>query len=108
MNNGGKKLIILGIASILIALITSGVSLAVYHNSGDIYLDRSRPGFLPDKEEKEEEKEKEEEYVFSDNGAITPEILEEYLKHYQEVINYTDNIRDPFSATPLSDSALGL
>ena len=52
MSSGGRKLIILGIASALIALATTGISLAIYHNSGDIYLDRSRPGFLPDEDEK--------------------------------------------------------
>ena len=36
MSSGGRKLIILGIASALIALVTTGISLAIYHNSGDI------------------------------------------------------------------------
>ena len=45
---GGRNLLILGIISVLIAVTTTGVSLAIYHYSGDIYLDRSRPGFLPD------------------------------------------------------------
>ena len=50
MTTGGRNLVLLGVGSILIAFIMTGVSLAVYHNSGDIYLDRSRPGFLPDEE----------------------------------------------------------
>jgi alpha-galactosidase/6-phospho-beta-glucosidase family protein len=45
----------------MIALATTGVSLAIYHNSGDIYLDRSRPGFLPDEQEIKQEEQKEEE-----------------------------------------------
>ena len=57
MTVGSRNLIILGVVSGIIALATTGVSLAVYHNSGDIYLDRSRPGYLPDKEEIEEEDE---------------------------------------------------
>ena len=52
---GGWNLIIMGLISIVIATATTGISLAIYHNSGDIYLDRSRPGFLPDEEEIEED-----------------------------------------------------
>ena len=48
LNKGGWNLVILGIMAVVIAVITSGVSLLIYHNSGDIYLYRSRPGFLPD------------------------------------------------------------
>ena len=36
VEKGSRNLIILGIASMLIALSTTGVSLAIYHNSGDI------------------------------------------------------------------------
>ena len=62
--NGGRNLVIMGVASIVVSLATTGVSLAIYHNTGDIYLDRSRPGYLPDEQEIEEENEKQEEYVF--------------------------------------------
>ena len=39
---GGRHLAILGAGAILIAGVTTGISLMVYRNSGDIYLDRSR------------------------------------------------------------------
>ena len=79
MTRGGQNLVIMGIASILIALATTGVSLAIYHNSGDIYLDRSRPGYLPDESEIEVEGEKEEEeYSFEKSGKLTVEVIEEY------------------------------
>ena len=55
MEPGGRNLVLLGVLATLIAVITTGVSLMLYHNSGDIYLDRSRPGFLPDEEEAEDE-----------------------------------------------------
>ena len=51
MTKGGKNLVLLGVLAVLIATVTTCISLAIYHNSGDIYLDRSRPGFLPDEEE---------------------------------------------------------
>ncbi len=50
-NRGAINLIIMGLLAVLIAVSTTGISLAIYHNSGDIYLDRSRPGYLPDEEE---------------------------------------------------------
>ena len=53
--NGARNLFIMSLVAILIALSTTGVSLAIYHNSGDIYLDRSRPGFLPDEDEIEDD-----------------------------------------------------
>ena len=55
IREGSRNLLLLGLVSIVVALMTTGVSLAVYHNSGDIYLDRSRPGFLPDDEEVEDD-----------------------------------------------------
>ena len=54
-SHGGRNLIILGIASILIALATTSVSLAIYRATGDIYLDRSRPGFISEGEQHNEE-----------------------------------------------------
>ena len=58
------NLFLLGVGATLIAMLTTGISILIYHYSGDIYLDRSRPGFLPDKEEIESQDE-DEEYVFS-------------------------------------------
>lgn len=107
MTGGGKKLMILGLVSILIALATTGVSLAIYHNSGDIYLDRSRPGFLPDEEEIEDD-EPEEEYVFEKSGKITKEVVKEYLEKLQLEINEIDEYKEPFNEKALSDDTLGI
>ena len=107
MTTGGKNLILLGIISIAISLITSGVSLAVYHDSGDIYLDRSRPGFLPDKEEIKESSGTE--YTFADDGGkITEEELKEYLENLNEVQEKFKALPDPYSAESLSDEALNI
>ena len=43
---GGRNLFLLGIIATSVALLTTFISLKIYHDSGDIYLDRSRPGFL--------------------------------------------------------------
>jgi hypothetical protein len=59
--SGARNLVLLGLASILIAVMTTSVALAIYHNSGDIYLDRSRPGYLPDEQEIEKDEDKKDE-----------------------------------------------
>lgn len=102
---GGRNLIILGVASVIISVITTIASLLIYHNSGDIYLDRSRPGYLPDKSENENKPDK---YTFSDSGSISGKDLEEYLNHLDQTIKSANNIEDPFSSDPLTDESLGI
>ena len=108
-NNGGKKLVLLCIISVFITLCLTTISLAIYHYSGDIYLDRSRPGYLPDNEEVKEEVEDEEgDYDFAKSGPINKEVLEEYLKKLQIEIDALDDYQNPFDADALSDSQFGL
>lgn len=104
--SNNHNLLILGVLSVGIAFVTTIVSLILYHNTGDIYLDRSRPGFLPDKSESEELPEKD--YTFPSSGVLTEENLDEYIKNFQEVINYIDDLEGPFSEAPLSDNSLGI
>ena len=107
--DGGKNLVVLGLASIVISIITTGVSLAIYHNTGDIYLDRSRPGYLPDEQEIEEEGEKqEEEYVFDRSGKITIDVIDEYLEKIQTEVRAIDAYSDPFDENALSNAKLGI
>lgn len=106
--SGGKNLILLGALSTLIAILTTGVSLMIYHNSGDIYLDRSRPGFLPDEEEAQEEKIEEEEYNFSRSGKITGEALDEFLKNLDIEVQAIDARDDQFGEATLSNERLGI
>ncbi|MBQ8984860.1 hypothetical protein IJ098_03335 [Candidatus Saccharibacteria bacterium] len=103
---GSRNLTILGIVSTGIAILTTAVSLIVYHNSGDIYLDRSRPGYLPDKSEIQTQVESS--YDFSVTGPLTKEVLDEYIKHYNEELNIIDDLEAPFSEEPLSDKSLGI
>lgn len=109
MTHGGRNLVILGVAATIIAIVTTGVSLLIYHNSGDIYLDRSRPGYLPDEEEIEEEEEKEEEeYNFEKSGKLTVEVIEEYLEKIDVEIKAIDSYEKPFDEDVLSDERLGI
>ena len=107
---GGWNLTILGLASIVIALLTTGVSLAIYHNSGDIYLDRSRPGFLPDEKEIEQDDDDDDnkEYVFDKSGKMTPEVIQEYLKNFSLEMEAVDAYEKPFGEEIVSDEHLGI
>lgn len=105
--SGSRNLVLLGLGAILITLITTFISLKIYHDSGDIYLDRSRPGFLPEKDEAEKEKDPAD-FKFSDSGIITPAVLDEYLENLKTEINRLNDFSDdPFSPAPLSDETLG-
>ena len=109
MEDAPKKnhnLLILGLVSTTVALITTAISVYVYHASGDIYLDRSRPGFLPD--EKEVESNLKEDYKFSENDEVNNENLENFLKNYKEVLDDLDRVSNPFDGKPLSNESLDI
>lgn len=109
LTRGGRNLIILGVASILIAILATTVGLLIYHVSGDIYLDRSRPGFLPDEEEVEQNiEQKPAEYQFESSGKLTPETIDEYIEHYNKELQAIDAYEKPFDENVLSDEYLGI
>ena len=108
MTSGARNLAILGIGAILITTLTTGVSLFIYRQTGDIYLDRSRPGYLPDEEEVLQESETNTNYTYSDTGALDQAELDEYLKNLQVLIDRLDDYADAYSASPLSDESLGI
>lgn len=110
MSNGSRNLVLLGLISTLIALTTTGVSLAIYHNSGDIYLDRSRPGYLPDEEEIEQEESEpdEEEYVFNKDAQLTDVVINEFLEELKKETDAIDAYEKPFGSDVLSDEHLGI
>ena len=106
---GGFNLILMGIIAIAIAMMTTGVSMAIYHNSGDIYLDRSRPGFLPDEEEIEDNDDDEKtEFDFSKVEKLNAETIKEYLDNIEKEIEEIDSYKHPFGAEVLSDENLGI
>ena len=108
MTKGGRNLLLLGASSIAFAIVTTGVSLALYNNSGDIYLDRSRPGFLPDAKENSEDQQNKDNYKFSDSGSIDKDSLNEYLNNIQTETKRLDQIKSPFDTSVLSDETLGI
>lgn len=107
-SKGGKNLVILGVLSALVAIITTSVSLIIYHNSGDIYLDRSRPGFLPDEEEIEENIEEKNDFNFEKSGKLIVQDIKEYLAGVEAEMKAIDAYEDPFGEKVLSDENLGI
>lgn len=104
--HGGRNLIILGISVAVIALITTSVSLYIYRITGDIYLDRSRPGFISDDEKYEEEPKNSEE--FSSEGEIDSNAIDKYLEQLDTTQKRIDAHSSDFSGEQLSDDALGI
>lgn len=108
-NFGARNLVLLGLISTVIAIATTALSLVIYHNSGDIYLDRSRPGFLPDeKEEEEREEQVNAKYTFSDTGDLDSQALDEYLNKIKPTQDSLSQLKNPFSEDSLSDESLGI
>ena len=107
--SGARNILILGVASVVIALTTSLVSLYVYHKSGDIYLDCSLPDAdCPSARSDSEENNRSQVYVFQDSGDIDEKVLEEYLKEIETPINRVKKLEDPFGGNALSDESLGI
>ena len=103
---GGRNLIILGLSATVIALISTAVSLQVYRNTGDIYLNRSRPGYIFEDEKHSEEDDQKE--TFSNDGEVTDKTIDEYLKEYDKIVERISNSSDDFSADALTDESLGI
>lgn len=109
MEKTNKNILILGAASIAITIVLTAVSLVIYRKSGDIYLDRSRPGYLPDEEEIEaNENEKQITYTFPDSGVINDKVIDELLENLDEVIESLDKYTEPFASESLSDGVIGI
>ena len=103
---GGRNLILLGLIAIVIAVTTTAVSLFIYRATGDIYLDRSRPGFISEGEEHNKEDDSREE--FSNEGVMDQKAFDEYLKELDLLTERIDGSSDSFASEPLSDDSLGI
>ena len=108
MSSGGRNLMRLGLIATIITILTTTISLVIYHNSGDIYLDRSRPGFLPEKPEAKHDDEPEKSYSFSESGNLDIKSLEEFRENFRKTLEEVKKIKDPFSSDNLSDEFVGL
>lgn len=104
--HGGRNLMILGLSAVIIAVITTAISLVVYRSTGDIYLDRSRPGYISEDEKNDTKYESKE--TFSADGEINKKTIDEYLEQLDSVRGRIDSLSDTFTEDPLIDDALGI
>lgn len=102
--HGGRNLMIMGFVALVIAFITTATSLFIYRQTGDVYLDRSRPGYIFEDEKHDAADDKKD--VFSADGEITAEVLDGYLRELDDAMTRIDDSSDDFSLEPLSDDAL--
>lgn len=105
-SKGGRNLLLLAFFSVVIAGISIAVSLHIYRVTGDIYLDRSRPGYIAEDEVHNNEDDGKE--IFSKDGEINKQVLEEFLESYDEVFDRIEKSGDSFNETPVSDFTLGI
>ena len=104
--NGGRNLIILGLGAAVIAFISTAMSLFIYHETGDVYLDRSRPGYIFDDEKHNANDDKKEQ--FPNDGPVTTEMLDDYLRELDDAAGRIEELSDDFSSEPLSDESLDI
>lgn len=104
--HGGRNLMILGIGATVIALISTTVSLWIYRGTGDIYLDRSRPGYIAKDEKRDDDEEGDED--FSSEGEITQDVLDSYLEEIDSISGRIRARENSFATDQLSDDALGI
>ena len=124
--HGGRNLILLGLGAIAIALFTTSISIYFYskgdiyidrsrpgymtsisiyfYSKGDIYIDRSRPGYISENEKHDDSDDRQEKY--SNEGAITEKSLNEYLEELDRVTERIEASHHDFGPDPLSDEDL--
>jgi len=109
-SSGGRRLAILGFVAILIAFITSSVSLIIYTASGDIYLDRSRPGFISSDEAKANQTKPPDSQpaIFPPDGIMTKNAINDYLKKLDTILQDVTTDSSAFHSDALSDAALNI
>jgi len=103
---GARNLLLLTIIATVIAVATTTIGVYIYVSSGDIYLDRSLPGLLPDASEQEDDGREEQQYIFNDYGTVNKDVLDDFLRHFDVVEGEVREFAAPFSDAPLMDENL--
>lgn len=103
---GGRNLIILGFSVTVIAIISTAISLHIYRETGDVYLDRSRPGYIFEDEKHDTDDDKKE--LFSADGEVDASVLDQYLKEFDTVMDRIEDASNDFSPEPISNESLSI
>ena len=99
------RITVLVAATVMIALIFTGVGLLLYNTSGTAQIDLSRPDLVGVSEDIDQDNNAREEYPAS--GPINEATLDEFDKLYEQQIENIDSL-DAFGGDPLVPSALGI
>lgn len=96
------RLAILLVATILIAVFFTTISVTLYTISGAAQLDLSRPGYqsVSSKVEKSDNTE-----AYSSSGSVNGETVKEFLKVYDKEVSKAKNV-DAFNGDPLNPEVL--
>jgi hypothetical protein len=98
------KFMLLVAATIVIALILVLISLRLYHTSGAVQLDLSRPEYQSIRSQTTDTSDYD---GFASSGTIDRAALDEFRKLYGEQLKEVTTV-DSFGGDVLSDAALGL
>ena len=102
---GTRRLMILIVITVFVALSLVGISLALYVSSGASQLDLSRPGYNSVRDQAASKEDDIDEY--SSVGSINENSLKEFRTLFQKQSDKIKTI-DAFSGDPLGETALGI
>lgn len=97
-----QPLVGLVVGSVVVAFITTSISLYMYNISDTALLDLSRPGY----EAVRADLDPVDNLSFPDDGVITSETIEAFDELYQKQLNKTKS--NPFKSDALSNASLNL
>lgn len=96
------RLVLLLIGSVVVALILTTASIAIYNGSGAAQLDLSRPGYRSVSDQIELDTTDD---SFSASGAVTKDTIHEFIKLYDEQATKAKAV-DAFNGDPLNPEVL--
>lgn len=96
------RLTVLLVGTVLIAIIMTIISVAIYNTSGAAQLDLSRPGYrsVSDQAKKTDDID-----TYSDSGKVDKESIEEFMKLYDKQAVKAKAV-DAFNGDPLNPEVL--
>lgn len=97
-----NNLIILIVASVLLALTLTVVSISLYEFSGAAQLDLSRPGYRAVTHQVERPEKSD---AYSSSGPVTEESINEFIDLYNKQTDKAQSV-DAFSGDPLNPEVL--
>ena len=99
------KLVVLVVSVILVACALVSISMTLYYRSDAYRIDLSRPEFKDSRSQIVNSEKQETDFPAS--GAITPDVLKDFYKRYDELSKRAFDSK-AFSTDVLSDKQLGL